>query len=627
MQTSLQYSFLTLSDVSDTGVMAEVSHTADGPGHFSDESWEQPVETNDKQADQYPGRSRRSAKDDTSCRTSSSSSNASSEESDQNGPIGESASTIEVFRNRFEDWTTSKPRKTNTLQIPRDRAIIIRHHELDNGPWEMHSTTVRSPFIRKVLAKAFENYPGIDAKLEDMTFRAPFHELFFRWSKFLELLEGETDEKVLEHCNLLIDTMKEILQPQIERASDLKKCGLVEFDYLWTLFEPGTEVYAKIDDHHRLFIVDDSFTINGKYERKKFQVNCRFVDFDGSKLGFDTSKREIDVFRGVKPVTDLPFYPSDAHNNIVQIRRQLDVQGRKILAHCGVHFVQYTGFALEYDHSYFNPDQKPNAKWVSLEALRPCVHTLSSEAREGDSQWYNAADITQIDNQRIVLDAKSWTQQNVAQAPCLDPISSAVRTRSRSDSISPSRGFARLPSPQANAELEMPSQDEPDLDIPSNLVKYCAPFVRGFNLKTKNWIACFISSVERIEWNDGAFEKLLLRQQYKDMILAFMQSHTQCKDQFDDIIKGKGQGFVMLLEGVAGVGKTLTAESIAEKMHQPLYSLSAGELGAKTETVDMALQRVLDFCAKWHAVLLIDECDVSRVLGERLLQTTALCPL
>ncbi|KAF7196505.1 ATP-dependent zinc metalloprotease FtsH [Pseudocercospora fuligena] len=573
-----------MAETADAVMSAEITGAPDSVGHVSDESWEQPVahkEDHAKGPEEARGRSRHSRSRESS-RASSRRSSSLSEVSDEDGPIGESAEIIEVFRARWEDWTTDKPKKKSRLHIPRNRAIVVRHHEPENEPWQLHSITIRSPYIRKVLAAAFQDYPGIDAKLEDMTFRAPFQELFFRWNKFLDLLRDEADETVIEHCNLLIDTMKETLQPKLERAADLKSRDLIEYEYLWTLFEPGTEVYSNVDDHHRLYIVDDSYPVDAEYEKKEFVVHCRYVDFDGSKLGFDTAKRKIPVFKGVKPITELPIFPSAAHTDIVDIRRQLDQQGQKMLAHCGVHFVQYTGFALEYDD--FNQDQNQKPKW--------------------------------IDHQRIVIDARSWMQQNVSMAPVLDPISSAVRQRSRSDSISPSRGYAKLPPPmdpfpfQNGAKLEMPSQKEPDLSIPDHLVKYCAPFVRGFNLKTKKWVACFVDGVENIDWNDRAFEKLLLRQQYKDMILAFMQSHIQSKDQFDDIIKGKGQGFVMLLEGEAGVGKTLTAESIAEQMHQPLYSLSAGELGTTTESVDHALQRVLDLCAKWHAVLLIDECDV-----------------
>ncbi|CAG9947477.1 unnamed protein product [Clonostachys rosea f. rosea IK726] len=66
----------------------------------------------------------------------------------------------------------------------------------------------------------------------------------------------------------------------------------------------------------------------------------------------------------------------------------------------------------------------------------------------------------------------------------------------------------------------------------------------------------------------------------------------------------------MLLSGEPGTGKTLTSESVAEAMHKPLYSLSAGELGLTAESVERNLNRVLELSQRWKAVLLIDECDV-----------------
>ena len=66
----------------------------------------------------------------------------------------------------------------------------------------------------------------------------------------------------------------------------------------------------------------------------------------------------------------------------------------------------------------------------------------------------------------------------------------------------------------------------------------------------------------------------------------------------------------MLLSGPPGVGKTLTAESVAEVMRVPLYMLSAGDLGTDPKQVEQTLSTTLTMTTKWKAVLLLDEADV-----------------
>jgi SpoVK/Ycf46/Vps4 family AAA+-type ATPase len=66
----------------------------------------------------------------------------------------------------------------------------------------------------------------------------------------------------------------------------------------------------------------------------------------------------------------------------------------------------------------------------------------------------------------------------------------------------------------------------------------------------------------------------------------------------------------MLLCGPPGVGKTLTAESVAEHLRRPLYKLGASDLGIDARTVETNLGKALRLCAQFGAVLLIDEADV-----------------
>lgn len=66
---------------------------------------------------------------------------------------------------------------------------------------------------------------------------------------------------------------------------------------------------------------------------------------------------------------------------------------------------------------------------------------------------------------------------------------------------------------------------------------------------------------------------------HKELVLSFIEVHVSHDVQFDDIVEGKGLGLLMLLDGDPGLGKTLTAEAVAEKVQKPLYLLSVGELG------------------------------------------------
>lgn len=78
----------------------------------------------------------------------------------------------------------------------------------------------------------------------------------------------------------------------------------------------------------------------------------------------------------------------------------------------------------------------------------------------------------------------------------------------------------------------------------------------------------------------------------------------------DDIVGGKSGGSIIICQGRAGTGKTLTAEIYAEIVERPLYRVHSGQLGINAETVEAELKAALDRTKRWGALLLIDEADV-----------------
>lgn len=155
---------------------------------------------------------------------------------------------------------------------------------------------------------------------------------------------------------------------------------------------------------------------------------------------------------------------------------------------------------------------------------------------------------------------------------------------------------------------------------------FCFHRMLGFSLTQKRWAAFAVSGMTEVKWNPNAFEKLILAPRKREVIKSLVQSHGTGAAAFDDIVSGKGKGLVGLLSGGPGVGKTLTAEVVAELSMRPLYRVTAGELGSTMVKIDDQLEMVFNIGARWGCVVLIDEADVFlHKRGDASLERNALC--
>jgi hypothetical protein len=148
--------------------------------------------------------------------------------------------------------------------------------------------------------------------------------------------------------------------------------------------------------------------------------------------------------------------------------------------------------------------------------------------------------------------------------------------------------------------------------IPERALLLMPPVVYGFSFAqgAKNWGEFKVDHLSPIKFRDKAFDQLQLPEGRKDLLLAKVLNVGSNDSETSDIIDGKGGGFIGLLAGNPGVGKTLTAETIAEKLYKPLYIVNVGELGTNPESLEASLNVILQTATSWDAVLLIDEADV-----------------
>lgn len=145
------------------------------------------------------------------------------------------------------------------------------------------------------------------------------------------------------------------------------------------------------------------------------------------------------------------------------------------------------------------------------------------------------------------------------------------------------------------------------------------PRFLGYSTKEKIWGQFAVDHTENALPKDlGSFrDDLQLNKKYKRMIEALVNEHQGKQKDADsekvrvtDVVKDKGKGLVLLFHGPPGVGKTLTAETIAKATGKPLFVVSVAEIGLNASKAERNLEQMFYLAGKWEAVLLVDEADV-----------------
>ena len=149
--------------------------------------------------------------------------------------------------------------------------------------------------------------------------------------------------------------------------------------------------------------------------------------------------------------------------------------------------------------------------------------------------------------------------------------------------------------------------------------------VLGFILRTRKWASFPFETLKPVDEDKKGFARLRLPPGHDRMLKSLVETHfrrrkiTSLAEYQDeegfDVTRKKGKGLIILLHGAPGVGKTSTAECIADSNARPLFPIRCGDLGMSPEQVEAALETNFQLAQSWGCVLLLDEADV--FLAER----------
>lgn len=270
---------------------------------------------------------------------------------------GKICDTKSLYRTKKDEngqtsWTTDLPADiTDTAENSETAkyALLIRNEKCYDGrrKFTIHSIVVQSPVLKTILGDIFKDYTGITVNVRRLEFHPPWHCFVHRWTKLVDTMDelcalaedSPNDAEVCEKRDcivLLYNVLKDELRETVNTRNDLMKEGVMTYELIWTLFEPGSVVLA---GKHA------SRTTSSILTTKGYQVNSQYVDWDGSNFGYANSQTVVPPFAGTRPIKRLAVYPLECHEDAEDIKREIVTRATQFERLCGYHYKQYNGVA------------------------------------------------------------------------------------------------------------------------------------------------------------------------------------------------------------------------------------------------------------------------------------------
>lgn len=494
---------------------------------------------------------------------------------------------------------------------------------------------IKSKHLRDALAKVMDGVKGVSLVQEPAVVDPNMLFLYLEETRqyMKELKEQSLNEKKKKlrksaaakaaHLRVLIKYLDADYADIKKTLYPLLEANTITFDLLWALYKPNTIAYTSTygsSDEPRAFRVDYSVKESSFMKGQWYNVEGRYLDYDGKEFGFGTMSAMVESFKGTRRINSLACYPLQYHRDAEALRTQLIERGKRFVSLRGMNYRFHKGMAFYKKKRSLVIKVNINGRVMVDPALHRRINPNYpiSTVRPKDPDMLDSSD-----------EDMSYAEDDDSDGCCCGGSDFNFGDRDESDiprtaykMMQDANGTPRVVAVEVDEngnEIQKEKMDRIEGEAPGTQERefteeeflISSPVVLGFAFSEKLWLELTVSGISDIEWNVDAFDSLVLPNNQKSIVKALVESHTfHAAENIDDVIQGKGKGLVAVLHGPPGTGKTLTAEGIAELLQRPLYMVSAGELGTDPRTLEAELHKILDIAHSWGAVLLLDEADI-----------------
>lgn len=512
--------------------------------------------------------------------------------------LGSSPSVKMLYEGRssgedYVDWVDYPPKQlSKTAARAQDRVAIKLYKVKDkdkpviSGRWALkyHRIDIQNPALVAALEPILKKEEcHLDAN-ETATFTEPFRPLYFCQDQIVAKYRSLADGDALKpFMHLLVKVLDDVFSDVKAKTTALKEKGLISFKTAWTFFPRDSIVISYARNCEMLCKVVDT-AVHKDMCGASLVIHCKVMRFNGEAFLWDDHDVRIPAFAGNLPVLELPHYPLDFHPDAGQVKSRMVSRGAKVLDYQGLTYCCYTGLGIRPADSK-NPGEKDSIEKhnvdgrVLIDVVGYKKHHLAQGVRE---------------------DKDPHTTKNKVQGTGRTGAAPGKETASKNS-----------PTPEKRLTEEEQAKNKQAMLHDEDSLMFMYPLLEGYALKNKLWMNFYIEDITPMVWNDEAYEHLVYDEQQKDLVLSFVENHTQNNSHKElDVIMGKGQGLIILLSGPPGTGKTLTAEAVADKTHRPLFYLQAEDLGINAAALGANIKTIFEMATEWDAVILLDEADV-----------------
>ncbi|KAF0484284.1 P-loop containing nucleoside triphosphate hydrolase protein [Gigaspora margarita] len=384
--------------------------------------------------------------------------------------------------------------------------------------------------------------------------------LFHVLDKLHDDAESEPDES--SGTKQLIQFLKQEYEQEIRARNYMIARRVVSFDMLWIFFPPnqfvwyrcnlsGQQLGGEVSEIH-----ETRDYRNNPEGKRVIDISIKMIDCDGKGFKYGNVKRRIEYFEGEKKFSELDVVPFVYTESQDFLRRDFAKRGKKFFDLAkGRHYKGYKGPLLRW---------KEVNNCVRLEKIRA--------------------------DGRIMIDAESFAIMN------------------------PDYQYMGNATPPSECDIQLLIArnvylDDESISKEKNHI-FAPATVYGFSFALKEW-GCFdVSKINDVFFNLHDLDKLVINQEYKDLLLGLVKEHNDLLFKSPDHIAGKGNGCIILCYGAPGTGKTFTAESVAESLKRPLWVLGMHELGTEPDEVEKKLIMIQYVAHEWKAILLLKKADI-----------------